>query len=110
VVSGPYRVVRHPEMLGSLLAFWGYPCLTWSRLLLAGSMTAWVACAVRWEEQDLVATFGDDYRAYRAQVPALLPTLWPLVKTVVLPPKPDLAADDDEDEEEDEGAVREKRA
>lgn len=68
-----YRVVRHPLMLGFLIAFWATPTMTYGHLLFAAVVTAYVLVAVRLEERDLVAHFGEAYSAYQAQVRMLAP-------------------------------------
>jgi protein-S-isoprenylcysteine O-methyltransferase Ste14 len=68
-----YRVVRHPMMLGILLAFWATPTLTAGHALFAAGMSAYIAIGIRFEERGLERRFGDDYRRYRREVPAVLP-------------------------------------
>jgi len=68
-----YRVVRHPLMLGFLIAFWAAPVMSPGRLLFAGVITAWVLLAIRIEESTLVEMHGEVYERYRRRVPALLP-------------------------------------
>jgi methanethiol S-methyltransferase len=68
-----YRVVRHPLMLGFLVAFWAAPVMSPGRLLFAGVITAWVLLAIRIEESTLVEVHGEQYEGYRRRVPALLP-------------------------------------
>jgi len=68
-----YRVVRHPLMLGFLIAFWAAPVMSPGRLLFAGVITAWVLLAIRIEESTLVEMHGELYEGYRRRVPALLP-------------------------------------
>jgi protein-S-isoprenylcysteine O-methyltransferase Ste14 len=68
-----YRVVRHPLMLGFLIAFWAGPVMSRGRLLFAGVITAWVLLAIRIEESTLVEMHGEPYEGYRRRVPALLP-------------------------------------
>lgn len=68
-----YKVVRHPMMLGVLMALWATPDLTGTRALFAAGMTAYVLVGVRFEERDLLRTFGDDYARYRERVPGLIP-------------------------------------
>jgi len=68
-----YRVVRHPLMLGFLIAFWAAPVMSPCPLLFAGVITAWVLLAIRIEESTLVAVHGEVYEGYRRRVPALLP-------------------------------------
>src|SRR5215831_11667288 len=68
-----YRVVRHPLMLGFLIAFWAAPLMSPGRLLFAGVITAWVLLAIRIEESTLVEMHGEVYERYRRRVPALLP-------------------------------------
>jgi protein-S-isoprenylcysteine O-methyltransferase Ste14 len=68
-----YRVVRHPLMLGFLIAFWAAPVMSPGRLLFAGVITTWVLLAIRIEESTLVELHGAAYESYRRRVPALLP-------------------------------------
>jgi protein-S-isoprenylcysteine O-methyltransferase Ste14 len=73
---GLYGVVRHPLYIGWAMAFWCTPTMTVGHLLLAASLTIYMALASRVEERDLVSHFGAEYEDYRRRVPAFVP--WPI--------------------------------
>jgi len=81
VVRGPYRWVRHPLYLTTLLMIWSYPDLTADRLLFNVLFTGWVIVGTVLEERDLVADYGEVYRNYQRAVPMLVPYRRPIDPT-----------------------------
>ncbi len=79
VRSGPYRLTRHPIYTGLLLALIGTVLTRDMVAPLAGFLlvTIGVALKIRQEEALMLDTFGDAYRAYQHEVPALIPGLPP---------------------------------
>jgi protein-S-isoprenylcysteine O-methyltransferase len=76
VRDGPYRFVRHPGYLGTLLMWTGFGLSTRDWLIGALCATSmWLAYRRRIaaEEAMLVHQLGDAYRDYMRTTPALLP-------------------------------------
>jgi len=57
------------------VTFWAAPTMSAARLFFAVMTTAYMLLAIRWEEADLVAMYGDKYRRYREQAPMIVPSL-----------------------------------
>jgi protein-S-isoprenylcysteine O-methyltransferase Ste14 len=80
VVEGPYRRVRNPMitavlalLLGEAALFGSPALLVWCALFLGIN---WVYFVIH-EEPGLERRFGDDYRAYRRNVPRWIPRRTP---------------------------------
>lgn len=75
ITRGPYAIVRHP-MYTALIAMGVGLAIAWNSWITVGfaliyAVPFWMHTAI--EEQMLEAHFGDEWRAYKARVPRLVP-------------------------------------
>jgi protein-S-isoprenylcysteine O-methyltransferase Ste14 len=75
VRTGPYHLVRHPIYSGLLLAILGTAIAIgeWRSLFAFVSVAVGFSFKMKVEERFMEETFLDEYRRYRAEVPALIP-------------------------------------
>jgi protein-S-isoprenylcysteine O-methyltransferase Ste14 len=79
VTAGPYHLLRHPSYTGLLLACIGVGLMSanWAGVaamaLLPLAVILW---RIHIEENALLATLGDRYRAYASQHKRLVPLVW----------------------------------
>ncbi len=80
VVKGPYRFIRNPIQLSTMLIYAGVGllqhsyCIALVSLVVYGSAGSWYN--MKLEEKELLARFGEEYHRYRDQVPFLIPRFW----------------------------------
>lgn len=68
-----YRYVRHPIMMGILVALWSAAVMTLGHLVFAALSTAYILVCIREEERELIELYGEAYREYRRRIPMLIP-------------------------------------
>lgn len=76
--GGPYRWLRHPGYLGSLLVLNGIALASGNWITLLASLIATLAAythRIKVEDEMLVAALGESYAQYRREVRALIPSL-----------------------------------
>ena len=75
VTSGPYRWVRHPLYVSSLLAVAGNSLVTanWFIALTGGIAFCLIARRSRTEEEKLIERFGEEYKKYMERTGRFFP-------------------------------------
>jgi len=76
VTTGPYAYVRNPIYIGNIVLATGFVVVSqlwWCLFLFWLAAFTFYSLIVRWEEQLLLDTWGDAYRAYAQRVARWLP-------------------------------------
>ena len=69
-----YKIVRHPIMLGFIIAFWATSVMTLGHIIFSITTTIYIYIAVKYlEEKDLQKYHGKEYEEYQKKVPMLIP-------------------------------------
>ena len=70
-----YKFIRHPIMLGFLIAFWSAPLMTVGHMMFTATTTVYILIALQFEERDLKRSFGETYKEYRKRTPMFIPRI-----------------------------------
>ena len=77
VITGPYRVVRHPIYSGILLAMLGSALVVGTPWLIAFVFVgAYLAYCAKTEEQLMMQQFPNEYTRYKRKTKMLIPFVW----------------------------------
>lgn len=87
VTEGPYRLVRHPSIIGKLIGVIGLAVAVGSWVFLLVGIPLLVGWSLYWnrrgQDEYLLRTYGEEYRRYRDSTPLVVPRLGDLVRLVV---------------------------
>lgn len=75
VQNGPFAVVRHPRAMATAIGLWGWAMMSnySTSYLMAGLYLVGLAVAIQLEDRELRDRFGEEWKAYAAEVPAVFP-------------------------------------
>ncbi|MBF0420522.1 MAG: isoprenylcysteine carboxylmethyltransferase family protein [Magnetococcales bacterium] len=71
--KGFYKFVRHPIMLGTMIALWCTPIMTVGHFLFAATLTLYIFIGIYFEERDLRVALGHSYKEYQERIPMIFP-------------------------------------
>ena len=71
-----YRWIRHPMMLGMLIAFWATPVMHLDHLVFSLGMSAYILIGIHFEEKGLAHDLGEAYRAYQKKTKKVIPAIY----------------------------------
>lgn len=71
-----YRWIRHPMMLGLILAFWALPTMTVGHLVFSIGMTIYVLVGIHFEEKGLAKAIGQPYTDYQQRTMKIIPKIY----------------------------------
>ena len=71
--KGIHSIVRHPMYLGLIIFIWSFPKLKVVDFIGNACITAYLIAGAFLEERKLIKEFGEEYAAYRKEVPMLIP-------------------------------------
>ena len=79
IINGVHRFIRHPLYSGTFVFIWGlFLLFPFVSLLIADTIiTVYTLIGIGFEENKLIAEFGESYVAYKKQVPKLIPSFKP---------------------------------
>ena len=75
VTEGWYRHLRHPLYAGLILIFLGFFLYVpnWASLIHLIALLVYLPFGIHFEEQKLLEVYGQEYAAYKTDVPAIIP-------------------------------------
>ncbi|MEY8238718.1 MAG: NnrU family protein [Cycloclasticus sp.] len=71
-----YHWIRHPMMLGILIAFWSVPMMTLGHLVFSLGMTLYVVIGMYFEEKGLARELGETYTSYQQETKKIIPNVY----------------------------------
>jgi len=71
-----YHWIRHPMMLGILIAFWSVPMMTLGHFVFSLGMTVYVVIGMYFEEKGLARELGETYTSYQQETKKIIPKVY----------------------------------
>jgi protein-S-isoprenylcysteine O-methyltransferase Ste14 len=89
VTTGPFTLVRNPLYIGNMMITFGVICyagIIWLGIPTLAFFLFQYYCVTKYEENALLAKFGDEYQRYMDRVPAWIPLKTPIAEDFPVPP------------------------